>query len=257
MRESPAKEDELMYQNFLVEHADGITVVTLNRPEKRNPINEEMLAEFEQIVLSLRDDAHTRAVILTGTGNSFCAGADLSIVKGVTDIAERQRLFAQARNRRARLISRSFALFENLEQVTIAAINGYAIGGGWGLALACDFRVAVPGAQFWMPEVDLGVPLGLGSTARLCSMVGTARAKEIILTCDHYTAEDLSAWGIVNRIVPSATLLDAARGLAKRLVAKHPRAVAGAKLTVNSIAAVASREMSTVQPELLMHSSEA
>jgi enoyl-CoA hydratase len=247
------KEDELMYKNFLVEQADNITVVTLNRPEKRNPINEEMLAEFEQIALWLRDDADTRAVILTGTGNSFCAGADLSIVKGVTDVTERQRLFAQARNRRARLIGRSFALFENLEQVTIAAINGYAIGGGWGLALACDFRIAVPGAQFWMPEVDLGVPLGLGSTARLCSMVGAARAKEIILTCDHYTAEDLSAWGMVNRIAPPETLLDAARGLAKRLVAKHPRAVAGGKLTVNTIAAVASREMGTVQTDLFMH----
>jgi enoyl-CoA hydratase len=252
-RDVPEMEDERMYKNFLVEAADSITVVTLNRPEKRNPINEEMLAEFEQIALSLRDNAEARAVILTGTGNSFCAGADLSIVKGITDVEERQRLFAQARNRRARLIGRSFALFENLEQVTIAAINGYAIGGGWGLALACDFRIAVPGAQFWMPEVDLGVPLGLGSTARLCSMVGAARAKEIILTCDHYTAEDLAAWGMINRITPPETLLDTARGLAKRLVAKHPRAIAGGKLTVNSISAVASREMSTVQSDLFIH----
>ncbi len=242
-----------MYRNFTVERADGIVTLTLSRPEKRNPINEEMLSEFEQITLALRDDADARAVILTGMGHAFCAGADLSIVKGVTDPNERQRLFAQARNRRARLIGRSFALFENLEQVTIAAINGYAIGGGWGLALTCDFRIAVPGAQFWLPEVDLGVPLGLGSTSRLVSMVGLARAKEIILTCERYRSEDLFSWGLINRIVPPEVLLDAARDLAKRLIVKNPRAVAGSKLTVNAIAAVAAREMTTVQPELFLH----
>lgn len=242
-----------MYRNFTVERADGIVTLTLSRPEKRNPINEEMLSEFEQITLALRDDANARAVILTGMGHAFCAGADLSIVKGITDPNERQRLFAQARNRRARLIGRSFALFENLEQVTIAAINGYAIGGGWGLALTCDFRIAVPGAQFWLPEVDLGVPLGLGSTSRLVSMLGPARAKEIILTCERYRSEDLFSWGMINRIVPPEVLLEAARDLAKRLIVKNPRAVAGSKLTVNAIAAVAAREMTTVQPELFLH----
>jgi len=245
-----------MYQNFLVDRDDKIVVVTLNRPEKRNPINEEMLSEFEQIVMSLRDDASSRAVILMGTGNSFCAGADLSTVKGVTDPAERQRLFALARNRRARLIGRTFPLFENLEQVSIAAINGYAIGGGWGLALSCDFRLAVPGAQFWLPEVDLGVPLGIGTTSRLVSMVGIARAKEIIITGDRYTAEDLHSWGMINRLVAPETLIMAALDLAKRLIAKNPRAVAGSKLSVNAIAAVAAREVTTVQPDLFIHTGE-
>jgi enoyl-CoA hydratase len=245
-----------MYQNFLVDRDDKIVVVTLNRPEKRNPINEEMLSEFEQIVMSLRDDASSRAVILTGTGNSFCAGADLSMVKGVTDPAQRQRLFALARNHRARLIGRTYPLFENLEQVSIAAINGYAIGGGWGLALSCDFRLAVPGAQFWLPEVDLGVPLGIGTTNRLVSMVGIARAKEIIITGDRYTAEDLHSWGMINRLVAPETLIMAALDLAKRLIAKNPRAVAGSKLSVNAIAAVAAREVTTVQPDLFIHTEE-
>ena len=245
-----------MYQNFLVDRNDKIVVVTLNRPEKRNPINEEMLSEFEEIVMSLRDDASSRAVILTGTGNSFCAGADLSMVKGVTDPAERQRLFALARNRRARLIGRTYPLFENLEQVSIAAINGYAIGGGWGLALSCDFRLAVPGAQFWLPEVDLGVPLGIGTTNRLVSMVGIARAKEIIITGDRYTAEDLHSWGMINLLVAPETLIMAALDLAKRLIAKNPRAVTGSKLSVNTIAAVAAREVTTVQPDLFIHTEE-
>jgi enoyl-CoA hydratase/carnithine racemase len=245
-----------MYQNFLVDRDDKIAVVTLNRPEKRNPINEEMLSEFEQIVMSLRDDASSRAVILTGTGNSFCAGADLSMVKGVTDPAERQRLFALARNRRARLIGRTFPLFENLEQVSIAAINGYAIGGGWGLALSCDFRLAVPGAQFWLPEVDLGVPLGIGTTSRLVSMIGIARAKEVIITGDRYTAEDLHSWGMINHLVVPEMLMETAHDLAKRLIAKNPRAVAGSKLSVNAIAAVAAREVTTVQPDLFIHTEE-
>ncbi len=245
-----------MYKNFSVDTEGKIVVIALNRPEKRNPINEEMLSEFEQIAMSLRDDPSSRAVILTGTGNSFCAGADLSIVKGVTDPAERQRLFAQARNRRARLIGRTFTLFENLEQVSIAAINGYAIGGGWGLALACDFRMAVPGAQFWLPEVDLGVPLSIGSTSRLVSMVGTARAKEIIITGDHYTAEDLHSWGMITRVVAPEMLMEAARDFAKRLIAKIPRSVTGSKLAVNAIAAVAAREVTTVQPELFVHTPE-
>lgn len=245
-----------MSNHFLVEKTDHIAIITLNRPEKRNPMNEDMLREFEAILHDLRDDAHVRVVILTGTGNSFSAGADLTIVKGITDEAEKQRIFAQARNRRARLISRTFSMLENLEQISIAAINGYAVGGGWGLALACDFRLAVPGAQFWFPEVDLGVPLSLGSSARLVSMVGASRAKEIIVMCDRYTSEDLLSWGMVHRLVPPEQLLATAQEFASRLLAKHPRAVTGSKLTVNTLAAVASREISVVHPELFIHSTQ-
>ena len=246
-----------MYEHFLVEKADRLATITLNRPEKRNPINENMLLEFDAILRDLRDDVSTRVVILTGTGNSFCAGADLGVLKDVTDLAERRRLFAEARNRRSRLIGRTFSLLENLEQPSIAAINGFAIGGGWGLALACDFRLAVPGAQFWFPEVDLGVPLNVGSTARLFSTVGASRAKEIILLCDRYKAEDLLTWGMLHRLVPPDKLMATAHELATRLLAKPPKAVTGSKLTVNTIAAVAAREMSSVHPEFFIHSQEA
>ena len=246
-----------MNQHFLVEKAEQIATITLNRPEKHNPINVEMLREFEAILLDLRDDAATRVVILTGAGNSFSTGADLTVVKGVTDESERRRLFARSRRYRIRLISRTFSLLENLEQFTIAAVNGYAVGGGWGLALACDFRIAVPGAQFWFPEVDLGVPLSVGASARLFSMVGAARAKEIIVTCDRYTSEDLAQWGVVNRIVPPDQLLDEARTFADRMLAKSAKAVTGSKLTVNTLAKVAAREMMMVDPETFIHSLDA
>ena len=245
-----------MYEHFVVEKAQQIATITLHRPEKRNPINVEMLMEFESILLELRDDAASRVVILTGSGNSFCAGADLSIVKGVTDAAQKQRIFAQARNQRIRLINRIFTMLENLEQVSIAAINGYAIGGGWGLALACDFRLAVPGAQFWFPEVDLGVPLSLGSSARLVSMVGAGRAKEIILLCSRHRAEELLSWGMLRQIVPPEQLMYAAHELATKLLAKHPRAVTGSKLTVNALTEVAAREFAHLLPEIFIHSQE-
>ena len=246
-----------MDQHFLVEKAEQIAIITLNRPEKRNPINVEMLQEFESILRDLRDDAGTRVVILTGAGNTFSTGADLTVVKGVTDETERRRLFARARRYRIRLISRTLGLLENLEQFTIAAVNGYAVGGGWGLALACDFRIAVPGAQFWFPEVDWGVPLSVGASARLLSMVGATRAKEIIVTCDRYTAEDLAQWGVVNRIVPPDQLLDEARAFADRILAKSANAVTGSKLTVNTLANVAAHEMITLDPEIFIHALDA
>ena len=107
-----------------------------------------------------------------------------------------------------------------------------------------------------MPEVDLGVPLGIGTTSRLVSMVGIARAKEVIITGDRYTAEDLHSWGIINRLVAPETLRMAALDLAKRLITKNPRAVAGSKLSVNAIAAIAAREVTTVQPDLFIHTEE-
>lgn len=242
-----------MYAHFVVERADRVATVTLNRPEKRNPINEEMLLEFEDILHGIRDDAETRVVVITGAGPSFCAGADLSIVRDVQDAAERRRVFAEVRKRRIRLIARTFTMLENLEQPSIAAVNGPAVGGGWGLALACDFHLAVPGAKYWFPEVDLGVPLSLGSSARLYGMVGTARAKQIILTCSRHSADELHSWGMIHRIVPREELLAAAHTLADELLSKAPQAVTGAKLTVNSLAAVAAREMGTFDTSLFLH----
>lgn len=239
-----------------LEKADRIATITLDRPEKRNPINEDMLGELEAVLQELRDDAGTRIVVLTAAGPSFCAGADLSIVKGIRDEGERQRIFAKARRRRIRLIARTFTLLENLEQLSIAAINGHAAGGGFGLALACDFRLAVPGATFWFPEVDLGVPLSLGASARLFSMVGAARAKEIILTCDRYSAGQLHDWGVISRVVASDQLPAATREFAKQLMSKSPKAVTSVKLTINRLAAVAAREMGSIDPETFIHRSE-
>jgi enoyl-CoA hydratase len=224
-----------MAGSFLLEKEGRVATLTFNRPEKRNPLNEEVVLEFEGLLHQVRDDREVRVLIVTGSGNTFSAGADLTTLKDVTDPLERQRRFALLSTRRTRLIGRALTLLANLEVLTIAAINGYAIGGGWGVALGCDIRIAVAGAQFWFPEVDLGVPLSPDATTLLAAQSGPAIAKEIIITCRRYTAEELLPMGLVNRVVKKEELYPAVREMASVIGAKNPVAVMGVKATVNAV----------------------
>jgi enoyl-CoA hydratase/carnithine racemase len=224
-----------MAGSLLLEKDGRVATLIFNRPEKRNPLNEEVVLEFEDLLHRVRDDRDVRVLIVTGSGNAFSAGADLSTLKEVTDPAERQRLFAPLSRRRSRLIGRALGVLANLEALTIAAINGYAIGGGWGIALGCDLRIAVAGAQFWFPEVDLGVPLSPEATSLLTAQSGPAIAKEVIITCRRYTAEELLPMGLVNRVVRKEELYPAVREMARAIAAKNPVAVMGAKATVNAV----------------------
>jgi enoyl-CoA hydratase/carnithine racemase len=225
-----------MPDHFVLRKEGRIATLTFNRPEKRNPLNEDIVLELESLLHQVRDDKDVRVVIFTGTGNTFSAGADLSQVTGVTDPQERQRIFASLGKRRARLIGRVLHELVHLEPVTIAAINGYAIGGGWSLALGCDLRIAVVEAEFWFPEVDLGVPLSPPSTALLAAHVGPALAKEIILSCRRFTAAELLPLGLVNRVVKKEELLPCVHELAHTLADKNPNAVMVSKATVNALA---------------------
>lgn len=237
-----------MPQHFLLEKEGRIATLTFNRPEKRNPLNEEIILEFEDLLHQIRDDKDVRVLIFTGTGNTFSAGADLSQMKGLTDKEERQRIFAPLGKRRARLIGRAINTFVHLEQVTIAAVNGFAAGGGWTLALACDFRIAVEEAEFWFPEVDLGVPLSPASTALVVAHVGPTVAKEIIIGCRRYKAAELLPMGLVNEVVKKDDLAAAARRLAESLAEKNPNAVMVSKATINAL----TFGNSVVRPDLLL-----
>ena len=215
---------------------DGtIATVTLNRPERRNSLSDEMLAALGAAFAELRDDAGTRVVVVTGAPPVFSAGADAPHARARDD-AERRRLFASRKSQFRRLFERANALLEGLEQATICAVNGHAVGGGWGLTLACDFRIAAAEARFWIPEVDLGVPLGIGTTTRFVRMVGPARAKEIIMSCRRYSAEEAMAWGLVHRVVAGDALADAVAEHARMLAAKPFRALAEVKARINAIA---------------------
>lgn len=233
---------------FLLTKDGPLATLTFNRPEKRNPLNIEVLLEMEALLHSVRDDPNLRVLIVTGSGNSFCAGADLSALKGITDPRERQRALHTQGTRRTSLTARVALVLRELEQTTIAAINGYAVGGGWMMSLACDFRIAVEHAEFWFPEVDLGVPLVPEGCRLLLELVGPARAKEIILTCRRYKAAELQQMGIVQQIVPATQLRDAAFSLAQSLANKRQGAVEGSKATINAL----MRRQQVVRPDLLL-----
>ncbi|MBI4254491.1 MAG: enoyl-CoA hydratase/isomerase family protein, partial [Candidatus Rokubacteria bacterium] len=169
-----------MGENVTLVRDGAVATVTLNRPDRRNSLSDAMLTELAQAFAELRDDAATRVVIVTGAPPVFSAGADAGLNSRMSP-EEKRRAFSRAKSQFRRLFERANTLLENLEQATIAAINGHAVGGGWGLTLACDFRWAAAEAQLWIPEVDLGVPLGVASTTRFVRLAGPARAKEIIM----------------------------------------------------------------------------
>ena len=215
---------------------DGaVATVMLDRPDRRNALSDAMLTALAAAVTELRDDDAVRVVIVTGAPPVFSAGADAGLRSSMS-AEDRRRAFAERKTQFRRLFERVTTALESLEQPTIAMINGHAVGGGWGLTLACDFRVAAAEAEFWIPEVDLGVPLVVASTARFVRLVGPARAKEIIMECRRYTAAEAHALGLVTRVVPGAALAAAVRDYAGLLAAKPFRALAEAKARINAIA---------------------
>jgi enoyl-CoA hydratase len=223
-----------MSNYFKLQKEGGVAVLTFDRNEKRNPLNEDSVSEFEANLINVRDDENVRSLLLTGAGNTFSTGADLSRLKGVTDQAERQRIFTSVAPRRRRGLRRALELLTNLEIPTVAAINGYAVGGGWFIALACDLRIAADSAEFWMPEVDLGSPGPRAPEQWLTAHVGAARAKEIIFTCRHFKPDELYSWGLLNRVVKKEQLIPVAMELAQSLAAKNPKAISQAKSNINN-----------------------
>jgi enoyl-CoA hydratase len=224
-----------MGENVTLVRDVPIATVTLNRPDRRNSLSDAMLTELAAAFTELRDDSAVRVVVVTGAPPVFSAGADAPLRRGMSE-EDRRRAFLGRASQFRRLFERANTVLENLEQATIAAVNGHAVGGGWGLTLACDFRIAAAAAEFWIPEVDLGVPLGVASTTRFVRLVGPARAKEIIMECRRYTAEELRALGLVHRVVPGDALAKEVRAAAERLAAKPFRPLAEVKARINAIA---------------------
>ena len=239
-----------MTDNVALSRSGPIATVTLNRPDRRNSLSDEMLAELAAAFAALRDDAATRVVIVTGAPPVFSAGADAPFKKGMSEV-ERRQMFLARKSQFRRLFERANTLLEGLEQATIAMINGHAIGGGWGLTLACDFRFAAAEAELWIPEVDLGVPLGVASTTRFVRLVGPARAKEIIMGCRRYSTAEAQAWGLVHQVVPGADLGVVVMAYAGRLAAKPFRALAEAKARINAIARTGIPEVNAMTESFL------
>ena len=205
------------FENLQVERDAAVAVVTLSRPKVLNALNTATLDELRQAVLALQRDAEVRAIVLTGAGEkSFVAGADINELAVQTPVEGRQHALAG---------QHVFDLIANLGKPVIAAINGYALGGGCELAMACTLRIAADTARLGQPEINLGIIPGYAGTQRLARLVGTGRALELLLSGDQISAAEAHRIGLVNRVVPAAELMTEARALARTLAAKPPVAV--------------------------------
>lgn len=213
-------------QSVMLEHHGQVAIITLNRPGELNAFNYEALVRLGGIVEEIRQNPQRiRAVIVTGRGRAFSAGADLK---------ERRTLNEQQVRRNVRAIREVFTAVEELPQPTIAAVNGYAFGGGFELTLACDFRFAVRDARMGLTEVSLGIIPGAGGTQRLPRLIGPARAKELILTARKITAEEALQYGLLSGMADDAEQLRRmALELANEIAANAPLAVYQAKYAIN------------------------
>ncbi len=242
------------YKTLRVESSDGITSIALNRPGARNSLNIDLMDELCHLVEQLKDEVSTHAIIVTGAGRVFSAGADLEML---TRIGES---FTPAQTRAEIVKWRMvFDAIEALPQVTVAAVNGLALGGGVVLALACDFRIASSRAIFGIPEIKLGMVLALGGTQRLARAVGPSAAKEMVLRGRNVTAIEAQRMGLVHRICDPGDLMGLARSWAERSAAYSPRATALAKRLIDQSLerdADASAQAETEAQVELLHSPE-
>ncbi|MGE0394050.1 MAG: enoyl-CoA hydratase/isomerase family protein [Vicinamibacterales bacterium] len=207
----------MAFDNLLLERDGAIAVVTVNRPKVLNALNAATIAELSRAFAELKADETVRVVILTGAGEkSFVAGADIN------ELAANSGASAQAT---AHAGEAAFLQIEQLGKPVIAAVNGFALGGGCELAMACTLRVAADSARFGQPEVNLGLIPGYGGTQRLPRLVGKGVALDLLLTGRMVKADEALALGLVNRVVPAADLLTATRALAGELAAKPPRSL--------------------------------
>jgi enoyl-CoA hydratase len=214
-----------MYKTLNYEKKEHIGVLTINRPDKLNAISNELTEELKQFLDEIEQDKNLRVLVVTGAGDkAFVAGADIK------ELVDRDAFIGREVSRtRQHLFSR----IENLPVPVIAAVNGYALGGGLELALACSIRICSENAQFGAPEVKLGIIPGDGGTQRLPRLVGLGPAMEMILTGDFIDAQEAYRIGLVNKVVPLEKLMDSAMELAKKIAKRPPLAVRYAKEAAN------------------------
>jgi enoyl-CoA hydratase len=222
------------YKNVLLKKTAAAALITINRPDKLNALNSQTIAELSHLFSALETDNEVRCIILTGSGEkAFVAGADIS---------ELNKLRAVEGKKFAEDGQHLFNMIENFSKPVIAAVNGFALGGGCELAMACHIRYASENAKFGQPEVNLGIIPGFGGTQRLTKLINSGRALELILTGDSINADEAYRLGLVNKILPQNGLLEACYQLAEKIAQKPSVAV---KLAIQSV--LASGEMTRAQ----------
>ncbi len=212
----------MTFETIIFEKQAELATITLNRPKALNALNQQMMEELTAALKDLEADAEVRVLILTGGEKVFGAGADLKMIQNLPAPAAAHAFFTGVGGE-------AFRKMATFPKPAIAAVAGFALGGGCELALACDFIYASDKARIGQPEVNLGIMPGFGGTQRLARRVGLARARELIYTGDHVTADKALAIGLVNEVVPHAELMDRVRAVAKKIASKAPVAIAYAK----------------------------
>jgi enoyl-CoA hydratase len=215
----------MTYEDIILEREGTLAILTLNRPKVLNALTFNMLTEIKGVVEELDDEAEVRVLIITGAGDrSFCAGSDVN---------ELDQIGPEKATAYMRLGQQTFRAIEEMGKPVIAAVNGYALGGGSELAQACDLRVAAESAKFGQLEINLGNIPGWGGTQRLPRLVGAARAKEMIYTGEMIDAQEAYRIGLVNSVVPDGELMGAAKDLAEKIATKGPIALRIAKWAID------------------------
>lgn len=212
------------YKNILTEIRDNIGIIKINRPQQLNALNIQTIHELNDLIHLWSKDDKIKVLIITGEGKSFVAGADIAEMK---DMTKQQAIDFSEMGQKV------FSLIESQEKPVIACVNGFALGGGCELAMACDIKVASDRAKFGQPEVNLGVIPGFAGTQRLARMVGAAKAKELILTGEIIDAQTALSIGLVNQVVPHDNLLDQTFKMAQKIASKGPTAVRLAKKVIS------------------------
>lgn len=212
------------YRNLLIEDKGSVRILTLDRPEELNSLNTELLSELDSAIADTAGSEQVKVIIITGAGKAFAAGADISQMATMNAVEGKSfGAFGSAVFRR----------IETLNKPVIAAVNGYALGGGCELAMACDIRIGSSKAKVGQPETNLGITPGFSGTQRLARIVGLGRAKEMIFTGEPVDAQEAYRIGLFNKVVEPEQLLDTAVRMAEKIASKAPLAVGYAKEAIN------------------------
>jgi enoyl-CoA hydratase/carnithine racemase len=219
----------MAFETLVLERDGPVMTVLLNRPDRRNAMNRQLHLDLQQLCRELAEDFETRVVIFAGQGPGFSSGADTSEWGQPGPENELELRHTSA------IGGRTSDAIEGLDQISIAAVHGFAVGGGAVIAMCCDFRVAGEGAWFSIPEVELGIPLSWNALPRLAREVGHARALELTIVCERVTARQAYEWGLVTHLAPDGQERPFARELAAKIVAKPPLPVALTKAAMKAI----------------------
>ena len=238
----------MAYETLLIEKSGILTTVTFNQPQRLNPLSPQFFVDFKNALDELKGDDSCRFVIFTGAGKAFSCGFDMA-PSSMEDRYKKPGLTSER-------LWQSYAQdimtsMENLEQITFGAVNGAAVGGGFCFLLNCDFRIASDRATFRIPETRLGMPLSWGATPRMVALIGPAKTKELIMTCDKIDAAEALRIGLLNKVVPHDQLLQSCKEMADRIAQNGPLAVKICKRQVNAASTAQMSHLYLLEADLM------